>query len=292
LRTKLERLAEGWTAHIAEARAANTARSYATHIRSLTAYCRSKDIRAPTGVTPAVIAAWLRTKPADGGAPPARATRAARQAAVRMFFGWMHAEGAIAANPLSGVAPLARRSDAVDPARIPTPAQVERLMRAASGSDRQSVRLLAIMRLLYLTGARLNEVLALRTGDVGGGQVIVRRRGGSRSFAMDRPTAKALEAWLELRTDSERRGGWGRSPALFRNYTNGGPLTDRAVAGMVSDAARAAKLPTWVSSRSLRHARGLRAAEAGASEAEIRELLDLAHAARARQYIGAARPRR
>ena len=86
-------------------------------------------------------------------------TLARKIEALRSFYFFQAAERRVAASPAAELRSPRR------PARLPrflTAAEVERLLAAASGDSYESLRLRAMLELLYATGMRVSELLALK----------------------------------------------------------------------------------------------------------------------------------
>ena len=90
------------------------------------------------------------------------------------------------------------------PIEVLTPEEVERLIQAASNRAPSGVRNRALIALMYYSGLRLSEVLALlpRDVDLEGGEINVRRgKGGRQRLAGLNAAAQAhLSRWMDRRT--------------------------------------------------------------------------------------------
>lgn len=94
----------------------------------------------------------------------------------------------------------------------------------------------AIGRLLFYSGLRVGELVALDVDDVAlsarKGQIVVREGKGGKSRTVPLVEATARDALAEWRRE---RASWdAHTPALFLNRRNGGRLSDRAV-GLLLD---------------------------------------------------------
>ncbi|WP_448586947.1 tyrosine-type recombinase/integrase [Thermaurantiacus sp.] len=129
-----------------------------------------------------------------------RATIARKRSALRRFFAFLEAEGIRADNPAVRLAPVA-------PARpLPktlAPAEVEAMLEAAAARLRDhpspsNRRLVALVELLYGSGLRASELVALprnaiRAGTAG---MVVRGKGGRERLVPVSPAAAAaVAAW-------------------------------------------------------------------------------------------------
>ncbi len=145
-----------------------------------------------------------------------------------------------------------------------------------SAEDPHSLRETAIVELLYGTGARISEAVALNVLDVtkfdGGGVPSLRlsgKGGKVRVVPLGKYARAALDQYLVrvrpglVKTDHE---------ALFLN-DRGTRLSRQTMWKIVSDAARAAKITTHVSPHSLRHSYATHLLDGGADIRVVQELL-------------------
>lgn len=153
-----------------------------------------------------------------------------------------------------------------------TEAEVQRLLGAASERAATGVRNRALVALLYCSGVRLAEALALRTDeldlDASSLPVHGARQRSARLFPAARPY---LEAWLALRA---RKGLPGRH--LFATL-EGEPLEPAYVRAMLARLARRAGLGKRVHAHLLRHSHAARLAAEGVGPTALAE--HLGHAA-------------
>jgi integrase/recombinase XerC len=122
--------------------------------------------------------------------------------AVRTFYRYLLREGEVGANPFEGVpAPKTGR-------RLPqalTTEEAARLMQINAVPDKDSLapRDRALFELIYSSGLRLAEVVALDTVDLDPGEGLVRvtgKGGKVRVVPVGREALAALELWLPLRS--------------------------------------------------------------------------------------------
>ncbi len=166
--------------------------------------------------------------------------------------------------------------------------EVGRLLDAAHADDTPiGLRDAALLELLYATGARVSEAVALSADDLDlDGQVpVVRLFGKGRkerivpvgSFAVE-----ALDAYrVRARPVLAARGSG--STALFLN-SRGSALSRQSAWTAIRRAAQAAKLAHRVSPHTLRHSFATHLLEGGASVREVQELLGHASVATTQIY--------
>jgi len=191
--------------------------------------------------------------------------------ALRSFYRFMMREGVIQANPFAGV--TGPRREKALPRFLDVDA-ARRLMEAASGDDLISIRDRAILEVLYSTGIRVGELVALDCGDIDLLGEVVRVKGKGRkerlaplgSFAV-----RALARYFSARgIDPLRSSGKGAIAFINRE---GGRLTDRSVREIVRKYLKKAAIPGRLSPHSLRHSFATHMLEAGADLRAVQELL-------------------
>lgn len=192
--------------------------------------------------------------------------------AVRAFHKFAFEEGMTPENPAADVRPPKL------PRRLPTAlsvAEVTALIEAAGAKgDAVALRDRALLELLYGTGARISEAVALTADDVDVETKTVRLFGKGRkervvplgSFALE-----ALEAY-RVRARPEMAAKGKGTAALFLNK-RGNPLTRQSAWGIIQNAAKRAGLREHISPHSLRHTFATHLLEGGADVRVVQEML-------------------
>jgi integrase/recombinase XerD len=235
------------------------------------------------------IEAYFAAMGAQGLAP---ATAARRRAAVRQFYRFVLGEGWRQDDPV-------RRVDAPKAGR-PLPkvlsrGDVDALIAAASARDGASgLRLACMIELLYASGLRISELLALPLASLARdpAYLIVKGKGGKERLApMNAPARAAVRAYLPVRPHFLPKGVKG-SPWLFPSRGAGGRLTARRMAQLLDEAAVAAGIdPGRVSPHVLRHAFATHLLEGGADLRAVQTLLGHADIATTQIYTHVAEDR-
>jgi integrase/recombinase XerD len=220
------------------------------------------------------------------------ATAARRRAAVRQFYRFVLGEGWRSDDP-------SRRIDAPKKGR-PLPKvlsreEVERLIAAAGARDgAQGLRLACMVELLYASGLRVSELLALPLNAVARdpAYLIVKGKGGKERLAPLNDAARAaVKAYLEVRKAHLPKGAKD-SPWLFPSRGAGGRLTARRLAQLLDEAAADAGIdPARVSPHVLRHAFATHLLEGGADLRVVQTLLGHADIATTQIYTHVAEDR-
>ena len=202
------------------------------------------------------------------------ATAARRRSAVRQFYRFVLGEGWRADDPSRRVvAPKAGRPLP----KVLSRAEVEALIAAATARDGgQGLRLAAMIELLYASGLRISELLALPLAVLARDPafVMVKGKGGKERLApLNDAARKAVAAYLEARAQFLPKGVKD-SPWLFPSRGKGGRLTARRVSQLLEEAAVTAGIDrARVSPHVLRHAFATHLLEGGADLRVIQTLL-------------------
>ena len=191
----------------------------------------------------------------------AKATRARRLSAIRQLYRFAFDEGWRGDNPAIQIKGPGRERRLPGTLDVP---QVDRLLAAARETGRSPadrLRNTCLMELLYATGMRVSELVALPVGAARGdpAMLLIRGKGGKeRMVPLSPPARKALRGWLAARDAEEVERiakGQAASRFLFPSRGKSGHLTrhrfyllikELAVAGGVS--------PDKVTPHKLRHA--------------------------------------
>jgi integrase/recombinase XerD len=202
------------------------------------------------------------------------ATAARRRAAVRQFYRFALGEGWRADDPARRVeAPKRGRSLP----KVLSRAEMEAVIAAAGARDGAAgLRLVCMIELLYASGLRISELLALPLAALQRDPsfVFVRGKGGKERLAPLNISARtAVQAYLEVRP-AHLPAGDKANPWLFPSRGKGGRLSSRRFAQLLDEAAADAGIdPARVSPHVLRHAFATHLLEGGADLRVVQTLL-------------------
>jgi integrase/recombinase XerC len=286
---------EGFVKHIGVERAlsAHTCRAYESDVRQLTVHTGSEV--APAQIDADHIRAWL----ASLHRRRSPATLGRKLASVRAFFRWLIREGVIQDDPTAGL-PMPKLAK-----RLPSPLSIDdceqlitndchvRRQSAPEGGDRarrskwMTLRDRALVELLYGTGIRIGELVALDVRDLElrAQEVRVMGKGGKeRIVPIPEQARSALDAWLEVR----RHPGVLSEPLFIslRARREGGPrrLAAREARRILGERAVRADLDQHVHPHRLRHSYATHLLDMGADLREIQELLGHASLSTTQKY--------
>jgi integrase/recombinase XerD len=235
--------------HLATERGLAT-RSVEAYGRDLTAFARAlvaRRVRSPTAIGADDVRAHLAAL-ADHGLSPRSQARAL--AAVRSYLKWVAREHRLATDAAADV--RIRRP----PGRLPHAlghADVTRLVTVTIPGGRRPQRDRALLELLYASGLRVSEAVALEVHNVNleAGYATVLGKGGKERVV---PLGQhAREAIIEYLGGERPRLLRGRASAVLFVRAGGRPLSRQTVWKLVRARARAAAVACGVSPHTLRH---------------------------------------
>ncbi len=282
---------EGWIEAFLEmmaverAAARNTLTAYEKDLDDAQGFLSSRG-RDLTDAAPEDVEAYFLHLGAKGLSP---ATAARRRASVRGLYRFVLGEGWRTDDP-------SRRVDAPKQGR-PLPKvlsreDIDRLIASAGARDGAvGLRLACLIELIYASGLRVSEVLALPLAAIARdpAYLIVKGKGGKERLAPLNETARvAIRAYLPARPSFFAKGVK-ESPWLFPSRGAGGRLTARRFAQLLDEAAMDAGIePAKVSPHVLRHAFATHLLEGGADLRALQTLLGHADIATTQIYTHVA----
>lgn len=212
-----------------------------------------------------------------------RATRARRLSSIRQFTRFALEEGWRDDNPairISGPGRAKRLPKTLDRAEI------DALLAAAPKVGRtgpERARNLCLIEMLYATGMRVSELVALPAAACRGDPqvLLIRGKGGKeRMVPLTPPARAALSAWLAIRDDAPKESPLGRLVAgkgarwLFPAPGAAGHMPRQTFGRLLNDVAVAAGVsPSRVTPHVIRHAFATHLLQGGADLRSIQTLL-------------------
>src|SRR5215203_3555081 len=206
----LAELLPSWELHLrVERKSPQTVKSYGDGVRAYLHWCTAND-------KPAVLDRRQLREFIDGlltrGAKPA--TAVSRHLAVRRFSAWLAEEGEQDSDPLLGLKSPSLDKPVVEPL---TDDQLRAMLKACRGSDLRDRRDHALLLLMFTTGMRAGEVVALNTADVDlrsdPPTAIVRRGKGGRGRVV--PLAVEVAAAIDRYMRARKAHRLSADPALW-----------------------------------------------------------------------------
>lgn len=226
----------------------------------------------------AALEGYIAHLDAEGLAP---ATRARRLSALKQFYRFAVDEGWRPDNPALQIKGPGRKRSLPGTLSME---EVDALLAAAETHGRSAadrLRNTCLMQLLYATGLRVSELVALPVAAVRGDPqlLLVRGKGGKeRMVPLSPPARAAIAAWLAHRDAEDARHkaetGARPSPFLFPSRGKAGHLTRIRFFTLIKELALAANLdPARVTPHVLRHAFATHLLQNGADLRAIQALL-------------------
>jgi len=209
-------------------------------------------------------------------------TRARKVAAAKSFFKFMVAEESIKDNPTQNIGSVKIGRSLPQPLSI---GQVRRLLEQPSqAATAESKRDTAMLQLLYATGMRVSELVALNLDDIDTGEGFVRCLGKGKKERLIPIHQQAAQAVAEYLAGT--RPQWQpaeNDPALFLNR-RGERLTRQGLWQILKGHAQAAGLETQVTPHTLRHSFATHMLSGGADLRSVQELLGHANISTTQVY--------
>jgi integrase/recombinase XerD len=213
----------------------------------------------------------------------AATTVARKVAAARSFFGFLVAEGVIRSNPTENMS-----SPSVGKA-LPRPISISQvrllLEQPAKLSTPEARRDRAILELLYASGMRISELVALNLGDVNtSGDSFVRCFGKGRKeriIPLYEQITRTVQSYID--EDRPRLAHGKKENALFLN-ARGERLTRQGFWQKLKEYARTAGLSDHISPHTLRHSFATHMLSGGADLRSVQELLGHANISTTQVY--------
>lgn len=274
----LQAISSQWLTHLAveKAASAHTLSNYRRDITRYLSWLELKGITDLAAVTTADVenyVADLRRGDKDQGIAPLAASSAGRALVVaRGLHRFALLEGVINVDVAADVAPPSTAKTLPDTLSI---AEVTALIEAVpTGEEATSIDLrdLALLEMLYGTGARISEVIGLTVTDLTDCTGLLRITGKGnkqRIVPVGRHALAAVEQYLVRGRPSLSKG---KSHALFLNK-RGGPLSRQSAWGIIKGAAQRAAIAKEISPHTLRHSFATHLLEGGADVRSVQELL-------------------
>ena len=236
-------------------------------------------------VTRSAITLYLVALRRRGRAP---ATVKRRAAAVRSFYKYLLREELLSGDPTVDLAPPKL------PKRLPkvlSVDEVERLLAAPTLSRPQGVRDRAMLELLYGSGLRVSEVVALNLGDVDLSVELVRCLGKGSKERLVPVGSHAVRALRAYQQHARPVLAGRRVPAALFLNRRGRRLTRQGCWKLVRAYARTAGIARPITPHVLRHSFATHLLEGGADLRAVQEMLGHASISTTQIYTHVARDR-
>ncbi|WKD61120.1 Tyrosine recombinase XerD [Corynebacterium ciconiae DSM 44920] len=265
-------IAERWLVHLRVERglSANTLSNYRRDVQRYLSWLEVHNVEDLAAVDAPMVEDFV----ADirrGGLSVRSAARAL--SVVRGMHAFAVEDDAVAANVAKDVTPPSPPQHLPDTLSV---AQVTAMLEAVPQDEHATVvdlRDLAVLELLYGTGARISEVVSLRIDDISGlerGALMLKGKGDKhRVVPVGGAARRAVEAYrVRARPALNTKG----DHHLFLNQ-RGGALSRQSAWALVKRAAERAGIEASISPHTLRHSYATHLIEGGADVRVVQELL-------------------
>jgi integrase/recombinase XerD len=263
---------------------ANTLAAYERDLSRYSSWLRHREVTSPAAVSGDDLESYATSlrEPEPGQPALASASIARMLAAVRGVHRFWASERVTTDDLTRHVAPP--RASRRLPKALPVP-DVQRLLSAAAGEDGSPATTpaqlcdAALTELLYGTGARISEILALDVDDIERtladpsiGLRLIGKGDKERLVPLGSYARAAVEAWLVRGRPSLASRAVRATPALLLN-DRGGRLSRQSAFNRVRAAAQRAGITAEVSPHTLRHSYATHLLDGGADVRVVQELL-------------------
>lgn len=262
-----------WLDHLAVERgvSANTLSNYRRDVHRYLDWLEAAGTTDLDDVTAAMLEDYVADLRRGGEDRKGLAASSASRALVvaRGLHKFAVSEGAVAADVAAGVSPPKLGEKLPDTLSI---AEVSMLLDACPTDTPTQLRDKALLEVLYATGARISEVLALVVDDIAETRDFIKVTGKGdkqRIVPVGGAAQRALEAYLVRARPALSTG---KTHAVFLNK-RGGALSRQSAWTIIKDAAARAGIDKDISPHTMRHSFATHLLEGGADVRTVQELL-------------------
>lgn len=280
-----EKLITAFTRHLEVERSlsVHTIRAYIGDLESLLTHLETIGVTDISQLELIHLRSWLANQQVKGGA---RTTLSRRAVSVRLFTKWAVKNKYLAKDVAATLAtPKGHRTlpEVLDVADAKT-AMDSLATRASEEETPISLRDVAMVELLYATGARVAELCGLDLSDIDYDRQTIRVLGKGnkeRSIPLGNPAMKALSVWIKDGRDSIKNSLSGN--AVFLG-ARGKRIDQRTVRTVVYNALQAIEGIERMGPHALRHSAATHLLEGGADLRTVQEILGHASLATTQIY--------
>jgi integrase/recombinase XerC len=280
-----EKLITAFTRHLKVERSlsVHTIRAYIGDLESLLNHLETIGVTDISQLELVHLRSWLANQQVKGGA---RTTLSRRAVSVRLFTKWAVKNKYLAKDVAATLAtPKGHRTlpEVLDIADAKT-AMDSLATRASEEETPISLRDVAMVELLYATGARVAELCGLDVSDIDYDRQTIRVLGKGnkeRTIPLGNPAMKALNVWLKEGRDSIKNSLSGN--AVFLG-ARGKRIDQRTVRTVVYNALQAIEGIERMGPHALRHSAATHLLEGGADLRTVQEILGHASLATTQIY--------
>lgn len=257
----------------------NTVSAYRHDAENYIEFLENNGINSIFDTTKSTVLTYLLDLRKEG---KAETTISRAAASLKAFYAYLTADGHIAADPtLNLEAPAVARKKP----RILTAREVDRLLSAPDTKTVKGKRDRAMLEVLYATGIKVSELVALDVRDVNTDAGFLRCSGGTREriLPVGQLATKALNRYMQSAREQIADGK--ETEALFLNR-NGERMSRQGFWKLIKSYKELAGIETDITPHILRNSFAAHLLENGADLAAIREMLGHSDISTTRIYSG------
>jgi len=257
--------------------AVNTLQAYGRDLEAFLGFVNTEGV-ALADVAPRHVSTYMHSLADEGLAP---ASRARKLSAIRQFFRFLESEGRVASNPAENITapgkgrPLPKTLNVAEVDKLLAAAEA-RIAKADGRERLAALRLNALIELLYATGMRVSELVALPRRVLAGDDRVltIKGKGGRERLVPLNPGARAAVAAYLAEEAQKMQAGYPHSKWLFPAHSADGHVTRQHLGQELKEVAREAGIePERVSPHVLRHAFASHLLDRGADLRAVQQLL-------------------
>jgi integrase/recombinase XerD len=248
----------------------HTVQAYRRDLGAYAELLAGRGILAPAAITAQDVTAFAHELRTRSERPLSASSTARMLSSVRSWHRFLLEESIVEVDVSAEVKPPKQSM------RLPKAISIEQMesvLSATDGDDLQSLRDKALLELLYATGARISEAVALNVDDLVDGDIVRLFGKGSkqRIVPVGRFARAAIDAYLvRARPSFSARGA--ATPALFLG-SRGNRVSRQNAWLIIRAAAEKAKLGLEISPHTFRHSFATHLLAGGADVRVVQELL-------------------
>lgn len=253
----------------------NTLQAYMNDLKKLHSYCNKQGILSVTKISETSLKSYVLGLESEG-LSPSSITR--NIAAIKAFLLYLIKHQVILTDPSERIKPPPLKKKA--PQVLDT-GMINKLLGQPDLKTKKGIRDKAILELLYATGIKVSELIAIRISDINmTGRYISFKEYKERTIPFGNTAKKALQDYLAIRTKEYDKYN---NDYLFLN-TSGKPLSRQGLWKILKYYADNAGI-TDVNPNSIRHTFAAHMLDNGADLGSVQELLGHADISTTQLYI-------
>ncbi len=242
----------------------NTLESYLRDVSQFIEYCNTVKLKSVNNINFATIESYVKYLEK---ANKAQSSISRAVASIRCYLAFLKSQKIIVENVAIGykVAKKERKFPEVLTAR-----EVTQILSQPSGADYKSCRDKAMLELLYATGIKVSELVALKLNDVNVqvGIVSLHNDKSSRLIPLYPDAVKAIKDYISIRDAIV-----GDDQSIMFTNLNGQPLTRQGFWKIIKGYAHKANIKKDITPHTIRHSFAAHLLENGAPLEDIKEML-------------------